>query len=93
MTLDVFFIYKTKGLVPHYFHQLTGKSRQHIGSLLHQGRGRLECQKISTTLQNILRTLSKSTEPVKLLNSTTRSTRFRVFHLTTSDIVYDVMCK
>ena len=38
-----FLIYKAKGIVPHYFHQMTGKSRQHIGHLLHQGRGRLEC--------------------------------------------------
>jgi hypothetical protein len=52
MTLDVFLIYKAKGIVPHFFHQMTGKSRQHIGHLLHQGRGRLECQKISTTLQS-----------------------------------------
>ena len=93
MTLDVFFIYKAKGIVPHYFHQLTGKSSQHIGHLPHQRGGRLECKKISTTLQSILRTLSRSAEPVKLLNSTTRPTRFGVFHLTASDILYDVMCK
>jgi hypothetical protein len=93
MTLDVFFIYKANGIVPHCFHQLTGKSSQHIGHLPHQRGGRLECQKISTTLQSILRTLSRSTEPVKLLNSTTSPTRFGIFHLTTSDIVYDVMCK
>ena len=59
----------------------------------HQGGGRLECQKISPTLQSVLRTLTCSTEPLRLLNSTTRPTRFGVFHLTTSDIVYDVMCK
>jgi hypothetical protein len=84
MTLDVYFIYKAKGIVPHYFHQLTEKSSQHIGHLPHQQGSRL---------QRILRTLSRSAEPVKLLNSTTRPTRFGVFHLTTSDIVYDVMCK
>jgi hypothetical protein len=66
MTLDFFFIYKTKGIVPHYFHQLTRKSIQHIGHLLHQGRGRLECHKISTTLQSVLRTLTRSAELVKL---------------------------
>ena len=79
----MFLIYKTKGIVPHSFHQLTGKSRQHIWHLLHQERGHLECQKISTTLQSVLRTLTRSAEPVKLLNSTTRSIRFGVFHLTT----------
>jgi hypothetical protein len=83
---------QTKGIVLHYFHQLTGKSRQHIWHLLHQGRARLECQNISTTLQSVLRTLTRSAEPVKLFNSTTRPTRFGVFHLTTIDIVYDVMC-
>jgi hypothetical protein len=70
---------------------MTGKSREHIGHLLHQGRGRLECQKISTTLQSVLRTLTRSAEPVKLLNSTTRPTRFEVFNIATSYIVYDVM--
>jgi hypothetical protein len=43
----------------------------------------------SHTLQSVLRTLTRSAEPVKLLNSTTRPTRFGIFHLTTSDIVYE----
>jgi hypothetical protein len=43
--------------------------------------------------QSVLRTLNCSTEPVRFLNSTTRPTRFGVFHLTTRDIVYDVICK
>ena len=43
---------------------------------------------ISPTLQSVLRTFTSSAEPVRLLNSTTRPTRFGVFHLTTSDIVY-----
>ena len=88
-----FLIYKPKGIVPHYFHQLTGKSRQHIWHFPHQGGGRLQCQTYQLPLQSVLQILPRSAEPVKLLNSTTRPTRFGVFHLTASDIVYDVMCK
>ena len=93
MTLDVFLYLQNKRNRTSLISPIDENRKQNIGNFPHQGGGRLEWQKISPTLQSILRTFTSSAEPVRLLNSTTRPTRFGVFHLTTSDIVYDVMCK
>jgi hypothetical protein len=59
MTLDVFWFTKQKESYLINFTNWREKSKQHIEIFPHQGGGRLEWQKISPTLQSVLRTFTR----------------------------------